>query len=57
MLPEFTLPDGRQHVIYFYRQRLDYPGPLDGVWLHDFNPDQPDTRSIIITRKSVETLR
>jgi hypothetical protein len=57
MLPEFTLPDGRQHVIYFYRQRLDHPGPLDGVWLHDYNPDKPDTRSITIARKSVETLR
>ena len=25
------LPDGRRHLVYFYRQRLDLPGPLDGV--------------------------
>jgi hypothetical protein len=50
----FTLPDGRQHLIYFYRQRLDLPGPLDGVWVHDYNPEMPGTRSIHVVRESVE---
>jgi len=49
-----TLPDGRQHLIYFYRQRLDLPGPLDGVWVHDYNPEMPGTRSIHVVRESVE---
>jgi hypothetical protein len=50
----YTLPDGRQHVIYFYRQRLDTPGPLDGVWVHDFNVDMPGKRTINVLREAVE---
>jgi hypothetical protein len=35
---QVTLLDGRQHVIYFY-DILRYRG----LWLHDHNPDSPDT--------------
>ena len=50
----YTLPDGRQHVIYFYRQRLDIPGPLDGVWVHDYSVDKPGKRTINVLREAVE---
>ena len=50
----YTLPDGRRHVIYYYRQRLDTCGPLDGVWLHDYIPDFPGRRSMNVLRKAVD---
>ena len=50
----YTLPDGRWHVIYFYRQRLDTPGPLDGVWVHDYSDDMPGKRTINVLREAVE---
>ena len=50
----FTLPDGRRHLIYFYRQRLELPGPLDGVWVHDYNAEMPGTRSLLVVREPVE---
>jgi hypothetical protein len=53
----YTLPDGRQHVIYFYRQRLDTPGPLDGVWVHDYSVDMPGKRTIKVLREAVEKRR
>jgi hypothetical protein len=48
-----VLPDGRRHLITFYRLRVDnLCGPYDKVWIHDFNPKDPGVPTIGVVRTS-----
>ncbi len=43
-----------RYFITFYRLRLELPGPQDKLWIHDFNPVEPDVATISVVTKSID---